>query len=123
MFHVDNSRQGPDPHEYSDGRWLRDNVAHQQARRISFDFDALCRRVVQTCSGAESILSYEKKEGGFNRVFIFKTNNMKVILAKLPFSNAGPAGLTTESEVATIKFCALRFSCDTRISKLMQYFS
>jgi hypothetical protein len=113
MFHVDNSREGPDPHEYSDGRWLRDNVAHQQARRIPFDFDALCRRVVHICSGADSILSYEKKEGGFNRVFIFQTNNMKVILAKLPFSNAGPAHLTTESEVATIKFCALRCSCGT----------
>jgi hypothetical protein len=57
--------------------------------------------------------AFDEKEGGFNRVFIFKTNNLKVILAKLPFSHAGPAHLTTESEVAAIKLCALRCSCGT----------
>jgi hypothetical protein len=37
-------------------------------------------------------------------VFIFHTNNAKRIVARLPFAVAGPARLTTNSEVATIKY-------------------
>jgi len=72
------------------------------------DFDALCRKVVETCPGARSIASYEKKEGGFNRVFIFKTDNGKHIVARLPFMLAGPPRLTAASEVATIRYCKLK---------------
>lgn len=95
----------PDPYKYSAGRWLRDDKEHQDARHISVDFEALCRRVVDICPGADSILTFEKKEGGFNRVFVFKTNNEKKVVAKLPFTNAGPRQLTTRSEVATIQYC------------------
>lgn len=79
-------------------------MAHQNARHTLFDFDALCRLVVSKCPGAESISSYVKKEGGFNRVFVFKTNNGKGMVAKLPFPIAGPAQLTTQSEVATMRY-------------------
>jgi hypothetical protein len=72
---------------------------------MNFDFDALCRKVIALCPGADSITSYEKKEGGFNRVFIFDTDNAKRIVARLPFALAGPTRLTTSSEVATIKYC------------------
>jgi hypothetical protein len=64
---------------------------------------------VALCPGTSSITSYDKKEGGFNRVFIFHTDNGKRVVARLPFSLAGPPRWTTNSEVATIKFC--RF-CD-----------
>jgi hypothetical protein len=74
-------------------------------RLIHFDFDALCRRVVALCPGATSITSYIKKEGGFNRVFIFHTNDAKRVVARLPFALAGPSRLTTNSEVATVKYC------------------
>jgi hypothetical protein len=47
---------------------------------------------------------YEKKEGGFNRVFIFTTDNAKRVIARLPSKLAGPPRLTTNSEVATIKY-------------------
>ena len=69
-----------------------------------FDFDALCRRVLDVCPGAESITSYEKKEGGFNRVFVFTTNSGQRVVARLPFKLAGPSRLTTNSEVATIQY-------------------
>ncbi|KAL2416791.1 hypothetical protein ABEF95_003789 [Exophiala dermatitidis] len=97
-------RKGPNPYKYSGGQWLRNNAAHQAVRHISFNFDALCRQVVKFCPAADSVSTHEKKEGGFNRVFIFTTNNGRTIVAKLPFSNAGPRRLTTESEVATIEF-------------------
>ena len=100
-----NSDEATDPFRYSAGKWLRNDAAHQEARHICFNFDALCQRVVRSCPGADSISTVEKKEGGFNRVFIFTTNNERVVVAKLPFSNAGPRHLTTKSEIATIEFC------------------
>jgi hypothetical protein len=98
---------GFDPYTYTSGRWLRNDKLERQARFIKFNFDALCRKVVALCPGATSIVSYDKKEGGFNRVFIFHTDNAQRLVAKLPFSLAGPRRLTTSSEVATIKYCML----------------
>jgi hypothetical protein len=95
---------GPDPRAYTSGRWLRRDRLERDARYIEFDFDALCRRVIELCPGAVSIASYDKKEGGFNRVFIFTTDNVQRIVARLPFALAGPPRLTTNSEVATIKY-------------------
>ncbi|GMG29028.1 unnamed protein product [Aspergillus oryzae] len=67
-----------------------------------FDFDALCRRVLELTPEADVITACQKIEGGFNRVFIFHLNNAKRIVARLPFTLAGPARLTTASEVATV---------------------
>lgn len=99
---------GLDPHTYTGGRWLRRDRLECDSRYISFDFDALCRRVVELCPGARSIASYDKKEGGFNRVIIFTTDNAKRVVAWLPFALAGPPRLTTNSEVATIKYCEFK---------------
>lgn len=93
-----------DPQNYTTGRWLRRDKQERDARYISFDFDALRKRVVALCQGATSIVSYEKKEGGFNRVFIFTSDNGKRVVARLPTRIAGPFKLTTNSEVATIKY-------------------
>jgi hypothetical protein len=93
-----------DPHIYTSGRWLRRDKLERDSRYILFDFNRLCERVVEMCPGAFSIAAYEKKEGGYNRVFIFSTDNGKRVVAKLPFSLAGPLRLTTNSEVATMKY-------------------
>jgi hypothetical protein len=95
---------GPEPYRYTSGRWLRRDALERESRLIKFDFDALCSRVLALCPGASSVISYDKKEGGFNRIFIFHTDNAKRIVARLPFSLAGPSKLTTNSEVATIKY-------------------
>jgi hypothetical protein len=87
---------GPDPYSYTSGRWLRHDALERDSRLIHFDFDALCRRVLALCPGASSVTSYDKKEGGFNRVFIFHTDNAKRIVARLPFALAGPSRFCTE---------------------------
>jgi hypothetical protein len=97
--------KGLDPHSYTSGRWLRRDKLERDSRYISFDFDALCRRVIELCPVAASIARYDKKEGGYNRVLIFTTDNAQRIVARLPFGLAGPARLTTNSEVDTIKYC------------------
>ncbi|KAE8320056.1 kinase-like domain-containing protein [Aspergillus transmontanensis] len=93
-----------DPHSYTSGRWLRHDKLQRESRYIKFDFDALCRRVLELTPEADAITACQKIEGGFNRVFIFHLNNAKRIVARLPFTLAGPARLTTASEVATVKY-------------------
>ncbi|KAE8383408.1 hypothetical protein BDV26DRAFT_277328 [Aspergillus bertholletiae] len=95
-----------DPHSYSNGRWLRQNRSQRAARHIEFDFDALCQKVIDVSPGADTITNCKKLEGGFNRVFIFTLKNARQIVARLPFTLAGPAKLTTASEVAAIKYCS-----------------
>ncbi|CRG85259.1 Altered inheritance of mitochondria protein 9, mitochondrial [Talaromyces islandicus] len=99
-----------DPHNYTSGRWLRHDKNERDMRYIGFDFNALCRRILELCPGADSVLNCEKIEGGFNRVFIFTLNNYKRIVARLPFTLAGPPQLTTSSEVATIKYLQAKTS-------------
>ncbi|GKZ32037.1 hypothetical protein AbraIFM66950_001126 [Aspergillus brasiliensis] len=97
-------RTGFDPHNYTSGRWLRDAKKERASRYIECDFDALCRRILDLSPKASSIIDCQKVEGGFNRVFVFELNDDTRLVAKLPFTLAGPPRLTTSSEVATIKY-------------------
>ena len=96
--------EAPDPRVYSSGRWLRGDSLERESRYIRFDFASLCKRATELCPGATSIVTWEKKEGGYNRVFIFTMNNKSRVVARLPTRIAGPPKLTTHSEVATIKY-------------------
>lgn len=100
-----NVHLAPDPYAYSSGRWLCWDKLERESRYIHFNYSALCKRVIALCPGAKSIASYEKKEGGYNRVFIFTMNNKRRVVARLPTRLSGPPRLTTNSEVATIKYC------------------
>ncbi|KAH6611660.1 kinase-like domain-containing protein [Boeremia exigua] len=104
---------------YTGGRWLRQDALERDARHVQFDFDALRRRIIALCPGARSVTSYSKKEGGFNRVFIFHTDNAKRLVARLPFLVAGPRQLTTNSEVATIQFLQRKTSIP--IPKILEW--
>ncbi|OBT56584.1 hypothetical protein VE04_05637 [Pseudogymnoascus sp. 24MN13] len=108
-----------DPYTYTSGRWLRHDKLQIDSRYIEFDFDALCRRVIELSPGATSIATYDKKEGGFNRVFIFTTDNGKTVVARLPFAFAGPPSLTTNSEVATIRY--LQTNTSVPIPKILDW--
>lgn len=81
---------GPDPYLYTSGRWLNRDRLQRDARVVNFNFPALCEKVIALCPGAIEIQSFEKKEGGFNRVFIFQMDNGKRIVARIPFSNSWP---------------------------------
>jgi hypothetical protein len=93
-----------DPFTYTAGRWLHRDKAQLQARFLEFDFHLLCKKAVDACPGAKSVLECMKKEGGFNRVFILSMDNGARIVAKLPFRVAGPPNLMTNSEVATMAY-------------------
>jgi hypothetical protein len=93
-----------DPYLYTTGRWLNHDKLQREARYVQFDFPALCKKAVNTCSGATKVIRYEKKEGGFNRVFILYLDNGERVVARVPFRIAGPRRLVTNSEVATMAY-------------------
>lgn len=93
------------PHTYTSGRWLRRDKLEIDSRYFQFNFGALCQKIIELCPEASYIKTCRKVEGGFNRVFVFTLDTAKTIVARLPFRLAGPAKLTTISEVATVRYC------------------
>lgn len=97
--------EAEDPYLYTSGRWLHQDELQRQSRSLQFNFSRLCETAVKLCQGASEVVSYEKKEGGYNRVFILKLNTGQHVVARIPTSVAGPPRLTINSEVATIHYC------------------
>ncbi|KAJ8127022.1 hypothetical protein O1611_g6615 [Lasiodiplodia mahajangana] len=93
-----------DLYNYTIGYWMRNNAEEQQARHIMFDFPKLCEKAIKSSPGAQKIIQCNKMEGAFNRAFIMHLDNNSKVVARIPFSVAGPARLTTNSEVATISY-------------------
>ena len=54
--------------------------------------------------GAREVVSCEKREGGFNRVFIIEFDDGAEVVAKVPMRFAGPESLMTMSELTTVKY-------------------
>lgn len=99
--------QGNDLYSYTGGRWLNRDELERNSRYIQFDFSALCDRAIRACPAATKVVKYEKREGGFNRVFILTMDNGSRVVARLPTSIAGAPMLSTNSEVATMTYCKL----------------
>lgn len=93
-----------DPYTYNEGRWLDLDHERRDARKLSFNFDALLDEAIKCSPGARRVVDCEKKEGGFNRVFIIKLDNGKTVIARIPTRLAGPPKLTVSSEVATVRY-------------------
>lgn len=89
---------------YTDGRWLHQDELQRKARYVQFDLSGLCEIAIGLSEGASCVTSYEKKEGGYNRVFILTMDTGKSVIARISMRVAGPPRLTTNSEVATIEY-------------------
>ncbi|KAH8423968.1 uncharacterized protein LDX57_001724 [Aspergillus melleus] len=109
----------PDPYRYTSGRWLNRDELERNSRYIRFDFSALCERAISLCLGATKIIGSEKKEGGFNRVFKFTMDTGVRVVARLPTPIAGPPGLVTNSEVATMAY--LRSKLNLPIPNVLEW--
>lgn len=83
---------------------MRDDAAQREARRVEFSFPTLRQKAIESCPGAKAVLRYDKLEGNFNRAFIFHMDNGIKVVARIPFSVAGPPSLVTSSEVATLAY-------------------
>lgn len=102
-----------DPHHYTSGRWLRDDATQRQKRYIDFDFQLLCDRVVSLSPGATAVRSWQKKEGGFNRISIMNLDSGSKLVAEIPYPGGGlPQRRATASEAATVAYCTYVTSMD-----------
>ncbi|PYH64433.1 phosphotransferase family protein [Aspergillus vadensis CBS 113365] len=89
---------------YTSGRWLWDEKQQLQERYREFNILELQKIAIQA-SSSESCLSIAKiGEGSYNKSFKLIMDNGKTVVARIPNPNAGPAYLTTASEVATMDF-------------------
>lgn len=60
-----------------------------------------------------AVRSWQKKEGGFNRIFIMNLDSGSKLVAKIPHPGVGlPQRRATASEVATIAYCTYIPSMD-----------
>ncbi|PYH72717.1 mitochondria protein Fmp29 [Aspergillus vadensis CBS 113365] len=73
-------------------------------RYVKFDPIEL-QRVAGKAMGEDHCFHIIKlAEGGFNKVFLFRTTSGKEVIARIPAPIAGPPHYTTASEVATMSF-------------------
>ncbi|ORY19689.1 hypothetical protein BCR34DRAFT_551519 [Clohesyomyces aquaticus] len=93
-----------DPFNYTSGRWLHRDREECQARHLEFDFNSLQQQVLKVCHGATAITGYEKVEGEYNRILIFRTDNGQRVVAKLPFKLGSPNNLVIAAEVGAIRY-------------------
>lgn len=103
-MHTDSNEQYSDLFRYTSGRWLWDEEQQLLDRYRVFDAGEL-QRVAARSVEANACLDIKKcGEGGYNKVFGLTMDNGMVVIARIPNPNAGPAGYTTASEVATMDF-------------------
>ncbi|KAL3449523.1 kinase-like domain-containing protein [Aspergillus insuetus] len=90
--------------KYTNGRFLA-NEEHQLARHYrKFNLDALCDIAASAGGSTSRIAAIEKFEGWFSKAFLMTKENGSELVAKIPLRTAGPAVLTTASEVGTLEY-------------------
>ncbi|PYI02010.1 phosphotransferase enzyme family protein [Aspergillus sclerotiicarbonarius CBS 121057] len=89
---------------YTNGRFLVDEQRQLGRRYVKFDLDALCNVAAAVGDDSSPIASIEKMEGGFSKALLMKKENGIEVIAKIPCRIAGPASLTTASEVGVLEY-------------------
>ncbi|KAI5356527.1 Putative aminoglycoside phosphotransferase, protein kinase-like domain superfamily [Septoria linicola] len=92
-----------DLYRYTNGSFLTDETNAVSRRYLKFDLDELCS-IASRIGSTSAIREVEKIEGGFSRALLLKKLDGTEVVAKLPFSIAGPAYYTTASEVAVMQY-------------------
>ncbi|KAF2276240.1 uncharacterized protein EI97DRAFT_377861 [Westerdykella ornata] len=76
--------------KYTNGRFLVNENHARERRYVKFDVDQLCA-VAASASGQHSpVHAIEKMEGGFSKALLLRKEDGSEIIAKIPFSIAGP---------------------------------
>ncbi|PWY67606.1 phosphotransferase enzyme family protein [Aspergillus sclerotioniger CBS 115572] len=89
---------------YTNGHFLVDEQRQLDRRYMNFDLDALCDVAAAVGDGSSPIITIEKMEGGFSKALLMTKKNGVEVIAKIPCHIAGPASLTTASEVGVLEY-------------------
>ncbi|KAE8147108.1 phosphotransferase family protein [Aspergillus avenaceus] len=95
------------PHDffnYTSGRWIWDEEQQLQERYREFDILEMQKIAMESSSSGSCVSMAKLGEGSYNKSFKLTMSNGKIVVARIPNPNAGPACLTTASEVATMDF-------------------
>lgn len=58
-------------------------------------------------------------EGGFSKALLMRKENESEVVAKIPCQIAGPAGLTTASEVGVLEYCMSSFALSSSLAHVV----
>ncbi|KAL2867762.1 uncharacterized protein BJX67DRAFT_387645 [Aspergillus lucknowensis] len=97
-------RNPQDFFRYTSGRWVWDESKQLQERYREFNILELQQIAMQHVSYRSCVMMEKLGEGSYNKSFKLTMGNGKIVIARIPNPNAGPAFLTTASEVATMDF-------------------
>ncbi|RAH48297.1 phosphotransferase family protein [Aspergillus brunneoviolaceus CBS 621.78] len=89
---------------YTSGRWVWDERQQLQERYREFDILEMQKVAMDSSSSGSCVRMAKIGEGSYNKSFKLTMGNGKTVVARVPNPNAGPAFLTTASEVATMDF-------------------
>ncbi|RAK79536.1 phosphotransferase family protein [Aspergillus fijiensis CBS 313.89] len=89
---------------YTSGRWVWDERQQLQERYREFDILEMQKVAMDSSSSGSCVRMANLGEGSYNKSFKLTMGNGKTVVARVPNPNAGPAFLTTASEVATMDF-------------------
>lgn len=89
---------------YTNGHFLVDEQHQLDRRYLRFNLDALCNIAAAAGESESRVTAIEKFEGGFSKVLLMKKENGNEVIAKVPCRIAGPASLTTASEVGALEY-------------------
>ncbi|TVY49460.1 hypothetical protein LOCC1_G000574 [Lachnellula occidentalis] len=88
---------------YTGGRFLAAEDTQCRRRYLKFNVQKLCD-VAAALDDPSPVIQIDKMEGGFSKALLLRRADGQEYLAKLPWLDAGPAHLTTASEVAVLQF-------------------
>lgn len=87
---------------YTSGRWVWDEKQQLEERYREFNILELQKVAMEVTSSGSWVRMEKLTDGMFNKSFKLTMGNGKVVVVRIPNPNAGPAFLTTASEVATL---------------------
>ncbi|KAH6638729.1 kinase-like domain-containing protein [Boeremia exigua] len=90
--------------KYTNGRFLVREKESCDQRYLEFDLDQLCAVAASVSSNKSPVRTIEKLEGGFSKALIMSKEDGTEVVAKLPFSIAGPSRYLTASEAAVLQY-------------------
>jgi hypothetical protein len=88
---------------YISGRWVWSEEQQLQENYSEFNIAKL-QKVAMEASAGPCVRMEKIGEGSYNKSFSLTIPNKMKVIAQAPNSNAGPAFLTTASEVVTMDF-------------------
>ncbi|KAM5445163.1 hypothetical protein MaudCBS49596_007799 [Microsporum audouinii] len=90
--------------QFTRGRFVCNEAEQQRQRHVKFNVGELATTAAKAIGATRCVKAQKCPDGLYNKAFLLTMDNGKEVIGKVPNPNAGPAHLTTASEVATMDF-------------------